>query len=173
MPHSTCWRPYARVRLRTLTRTLAMAHTKLTQAEAARAAGTSRTSIWRMIKQGRLSAEHTDDGLRIDASELLRLFPDANLERARERSPDGALNAQERFGDGELRALRAHIEELQADKQHLRIELDRAVSHASEERAQLLSMLAHKDRLLEEQAQTMRLLTDQREPKRRWWKWLW
>ncbi len=84
-------------------------------------------------------------------------------------SGESGLNAQERSGDGELRALRAHIEELQADKQHLRTELDRAVSHASEERAQLLSMLAHKDRLLEEQAQTMRLLTDQRQPKRRWW----
>ena len=47
---------------------------KLTQAEAARAAGVSRTHILRAIKGGKLSAEKLDDGsVRIDGSELLRV----------------------------------------------------------------------------------------------------
>ena len=57
---------------------------KLTQAEAARAAGVSRTHILRAIKGGKLSAEKLDDGsVRIDGSELLRVWPNADLARAR------------------------------------------------------------------------------------------
>ncbi len=143
--------------------------TKLTQAEAARAAGVSRTSVWRAIKQGRLSAEPGEDGgIRIDASELLRVFPHADLTRAHERSGDGALNVHERSGEhdatGELSALRAHIEELKDDKQHLRTELERATA----ERTQLLEMLREKDRLLSDQAEHVRLLTHQGQRTRGW-----
>jgi hypothetical protein len=150
-----------------------MVRTKLTQAEAARAAGTSRTSIWRMIKQGRLSAERSDGAVHIDASELLRLFPQANLERAHERSESDTLNVRERPDDGELRALRAHIEELQADKRHLRDELDRTLERAADERTRFLSMIEQKDRLLSEQLEQVRLLTDLRTPKKSWWRKLW
>jgi hypothetical protein len=152
-------------------------HTKLTQTEAARAAGVSRTSIWRAIKQGQISIERVDDGsMRIDASELLRLYPDADLERAHERAPGTVLNAHER-GDGsdeqaDHRALLLLVEELRADKLHLRAELERAAQErerAAEERARFLSAIEQKDRQLAEQAKQVRLLTDQRQPKRRWW----
>src|SRR3954454_17282856 len=52
---------------------------KLTQAEAARATGVSRTQILRAIKSGRLSSEKLEDGsVRIEVSELLRVWPDAD-----------------------------------------------------------------------------------------------
>ena len=118
-----------------------MTLTKLTQAQAARAARVSRTSIWRAVREGRLSAERLDDGsLRLDASELLRVYPRADLDRRI---------------DGELRALTAHLDELKRDKERLVRELDDAAG----ERRQLLSMLEAKDRLLE----------DKRERKR--WRW--
>ena len=70
--------------------------TKLTQAQAARAAGVSRTTIWRAIKDGQLSFERADGkNVLIDASELLRVYPSANLERIDERSVDGSPNARE------------------------------------------------------------------------------
>jgi hypothetical protein len=47
--------------------------------EAADAAGTSKSSIWRAIKSGRMSAGKTDLGvLAIDSSELFRCFPPGN-----------------------------------------------------------------------------------------------
>ncbi len=164
---------YAHVRSH---RTRTVPHTKLTQTEAARAAGVSRTSIWRAIKQGQLSTERADDGsMRIDASELLRLYPDADFERAHERAPSSVLNAYER-GDGsgeqaDDRALLLLVDELRADKLHLRAELERAAQErerAAEERARLLSAIEQKDRLIAEQTEHVRLLTDQRKPKRRW-----
>ena len=110
--------------------------TKLTQAQAARAARTSRTSIWRAVRDGRLSAERLEDGsLRIDASELLRVYPRADIDRAR-RSGDsvtrtGTSDSQrapkERI-DGELRALTAHLDELKRDKERLVRELEDAAA---------------------------------------------
>ena len=141
--------------------------TKLTKAQAARAARVSHTTIWRAIKRGRLSAEQAEDGtLRIDASELLRVFPQADLARAEERAPHRAMLNAER---GELDALRTLVEELQGDKQHLRAELDRA----ADERTRLLGVIERKDRLLEEQLEQVRLLTDQRTAKKSWWRRLW
>jgi len=44
--------------------------------EAAEHAGTSKSTIWRAIKSGRMSAARTDDGgFAIDPSELYRAFP--------------------------------------------------------------------------------------------------
>ncbi len=135
--------------------------TKLTQSQAARAAGVSHTSIWRAIKRGRLSAERDDDGaVLIDASELVRVFPKADLSRAGERSPDRALLNREHNHEQapELHVLRMLVEELQADKRRLLSDLDRA----AEERSRLLAMF-------QEQTEQVRLLTDQRERKRSWW----
>src|SRR5512134_1903753 len=137
--------------------------TKLSQAQAARAARVSRTSIWRAVREGRISAERLEDGsLRIDASELLRVYPRADIDRARRGSDNvtrtGTSDSQrahkERI-DGELRALTAHLDELKRDKERLVRELDDAAA----ERRQLLSMLEAKDRLIE----------DKRERKR--WRW--
>jgi excisionase family DNA binding protein len=131
--------------------------TKLSQAQAARAAGVSRTTIWRSIKDGQLSYERVDGkNVLIDASELLRVYPHADLQRADERSVNDALNAREHGSahvhSGEIRALRDLVEELRADKSRLQFELDRA----SDERRKLLEMVEAKDRLL----------TDQREKER-------
>ncbi len=44
--------------------------------EAAEQAGTSKSTIWRAIKSGRMSATRTDDGgFAIDPAELFRAFP--------------------------------------------------------------------------------------------------
>ncbi|MGZ9086744.1 MAG: hypothetical protein ACXW3R_14685 [Rhodoplanes sp.] len=128
--------------------------TKLSQAQAARAARVSRTSIWRAVHDGRLSAERLDDGsLRIDASELLRIYPRADLERLRiDRNEsmrtgtrDSVRTPTHRI-EGELRALQVYIDELKRDKERL----VRDLATAADERRQLLTMLETKDRLLED-----------------------
>jgi excisionase family DNA binding protein len=128
--------------------------TKLTQAQAARAAGVSRTTIWRAIKDGQLSYEREDGrNVLIDASELLRVYPHADLQRADERSVNDVPNAREHEDmharSGEIRALRDLVDELRADKGRLQSELDRA----SDERRKLLEMVETKDRLLTDQRQ--------------------
>src|SRR3712207_1333384 len=94
--------------------------TKLSQVQAAKAAGVSRVTIYRAIKSGRLSVERDEHGsMHIDASELLRVFPDASLAHAQERAPDGATSTPEQASEqGELTALRAMLEEVKADKLH-------------------------------------------------------
>ena len=151
--------------------------TKLTQTEAARAVGLTRTSIWRAIRKGKLSTERAEDGsVRIDASELLRLFPDANLERARVLAPDSAANAPERANaNAELTSLRALVDELKADKIHLRAEAERAAAERvqlAEERTRLSAERAQLLAMLREQAEQVRLLTDARPvQKKPWWRW--
>lgn len=134
--------------------------TKLSQAQAARAARVSRTSIWRAVREGRISAERLEDGsLRIDASELLRVYPRADIDRARRGGDSvtrtGTSDAQralkERI-DGELRAITEHLDELKRDKERLVRELEVAAA----ERRQLLSMLEAKDRLLEDKRKRWR-----------------
>ena len=50
--------------------------TVLSLREAAEQAGTSKSTIWRAIKSGRMSATRTDDGgFAIDPAELFRAFP--------------------------------------------------------------------------------------------------
>ena len=150
---------------------------KLSQVQAARAAGVSRATIYRAIKSGRLSmTQETDGGMHIDASELLRVFPDADLERA----PDGQAGMHEQgdvhADEGELRALRELISELKEDKAHLRQELKRAAAERAEivaERTRLLSMLEEKDRVLAQQLEQVRLLTDARTQRKPWWKRWW
>jgi AcrR family transcriptional regulator len=154
---------------------------KLSQVQAARAAGVSRATIYRAIKSGRLSmTQETDGGMHIDASELLRVFPDADLERAREHAPDGQAGLHEQgdvhADEGELRALRELISELKEDKAHLRQELERAAAERAEivaERTRLLSMLEEKDRVLAQQLEQVRLLTDARTQRKPWWKRWW
>jgi hypothetical protein len=144
--------------------------TKLTQAQAARAAGVTRTSIWRAVRRGRLSAERMNDGsVRIDASELLRVYPQADLARVANGSDNrtGARSRDERTvaGDaahGELDALRAFIDELKRDKERLQRELEAA----ADERVRLLTML-------EEERHEVKLLTAARTPKKSWWQKLW
>ena len=53
--------------------------------EAAKVAGQSKSTIWRAVKAGRVSATKTDTGdYPIDPAELHRVFP---LERARDVPP--------------------------------------------------------------------------------------
>ena len=57
--------------------------------EAAEQAGTSKSSIWRAIKSGRLSATKTDGGdYSIDAAELFRVFPPKASGETMERVPE-------------------------------------------------------------------------------------
>lgn len=57
--------------------------------EAAEQAGTSKSSIWRAIKSGRLSATKTDGGdYAIDAAELFRVFPPKASGETMERVPE-------------------------------------------------------------------------------------
>ena len=56
---------------------------QITAGQAAKAAGVNTATITRAIKRGRISATKDDDGAwRIDASELLRVYPRATLQDA-------------------------------------------------------------------------------------------
>ncbi|MER2603890.1 MAG: hypothetical protein ABTR27_16265 [Candidatus Competibacter phosphatis] len=103
---------------------------------AARAVGTSRASIQRAIKSGRLSATTNEHGDRvIDLSELLRVF--GPLQHGEQASMDASMNGEQRdtpsmtvHEQGLVEALREHLDDA---REQLRL--------AQEEKRHLLSML--------------------------------
>jgi hypothetical protein len=144
---------------------------KLTQAEAARAAGVSRTHILRAIKGGRLSSEKLEDGgVRIDASELLRVWPKANLEQARNSGNSHGDSGGNSHGDtgnsGGNGATEALLAEVRQDRDRLRVELDKE----REQRQQLVRVIEEQAAAVRSQGEQIKLLTDQRE-RRPWWRW--
>ena len=112
--------------------------------EAAEQAGTSKSTIWRAIKAGRLSAVRDDDrNFAIDPAELFRVFqPQRPADRATGQDATPAEMPAQRIGtdetairlaalDAEIRGLRELLaevrmsrDELRSDREGLRAERD-------------------------------------------------
>ena len=92
--------------LHTETRQRSKAHTmSLTLSEAAQATGTNRTTILRAVKGGRISGIKDDNGWRVEAAELFRVYAlETVLERAQQTSR-------------RLQSARARLEHLHRDRQ--------------------------------------------------------
>jgi hypothetical protein len=148
--------------------------------QAAEAVGKGKPAVLKAIKSGRISATRNELGeWQIDPAELHRVYPPVSKEMASETSskgpketignPDGnSLLAQElqflrekladleRTGDEQRRQLSDQIEDLRRDREDMRTERDRLL------------------KVIEEQAGSMKLLTDQRQQaevesqRRRW-----
>lgn len=90
-----------------------------TLAGAAQATGIAKTTIFRAIKSGKLSARRLDDKtFRIDASELARVYPIVALERSME-TPRNVPQRKEkaattRVSEAELAVLRAKLDMMEA-----------------------------------------------------------
>jgi len=128
--------------------------------EAASLTGKSRTTIWRAIKAGRLSAARTESGdFEIDVAELERVFgPTAALDPAASRDTSHAVPLQPPATDNETNALRVELATLREravalERENALLREDREQAH--QERNRLL-------RILEEQTGQLRLITDQR-----------
>ena len=104
--------------------------------EAAEQAGTSKSSIFRAIKSGRLSATRDDQGgVQIDPAELARVYPPrAAQERAGTGSAGNRGTHEEHGGTDELRvrnaALEAEVRLLREMAENLRAERDRWAAQA-------------------------------------------
>src|SRR3954471_10838477 len=95
---------------------------------AAECAGTSKTSLFRAIKAGRLSATRTETGeLRIDPAELARAYPPKPPKHSASAPPehDGMAALQVRNAD-----LAARVELLSRMLDDMRAERDRWASQA-------------------------------------------
>jgi len=97
--------------------------------EAAEAAGTSKSSIWRAIKSGRMSAGKTDLGvLAIDSSELFRCFPPGSAPAKQPAKPlamdETALKQALAVAEANLQSLKAMLDEVKANRDDLRRERD-------------------------------------------------
>lgn len=127
---------------------------KLTSVQAAEMVGVSRSTIWRACKNGRLSADRNGKDFLIEVSELTRVFPvkpshEVALkppETMRQEAPETGLVSELRR---QIERLERQVGSLEGDKGDLRQERDRLLS------------------LIEQQAEQVRLLTDQR-PKAGW-----
>jgi excisionase family DNA binding protein len=125
-----------------------------TLGEAAKATGNSKTTIHRAIKSGRISATRKDDGsYEIDPAELHRVFPP-------KEASNGFINdnAEQTVTRVETEGLRREVDLLRerlADKDRVIDDLRQDRDYARDERDRLL-------KVIEEQAGSMRQLTDQR-----------
>ncbi len=134
----------------------------LTLREAAEQAGTSKSTIWRAVKAGRMSASRTDDGgFAIDPAELFRAFPpERPLERFAGQDTTAVASDTERpatLGTGGENDLAVKLAALDAEVKGLR--------------DLLAEVKANRDELRQDRddwrGRAERLLTDQRRP---WWR---
>lgn len=99
----------------------------LTLGQAARLTGTSKTTLTRAIRAGRLSATRRDDGsYEIDGSELSRVYPvrtddtPATGTTASDATPDAtaldALKAEIEGLKGQLALMRDHLDEVRGQR---------------------------------------------------------
>jgi hypothetical protein len=118
--------------------------------EAAEQVGVAKSSIWRAIKSGRLSAGRTENGgFEIEASELFRVFNPRPAERAKGQ-PEGqettaataAFEAQIAGLKEVADLLRNQLDDTRRDRDHWRSQCER-----------------------------MTPIADQRPAPRRWWGW--
>ena len=126
---------------------MAMAYTL---SEAAQAVGRGKTTLLRMIKQGKLSAarDPVTDGWLVEPAELHRLYPPASREPHRP-----AHHSEPRIAD--LKARLEARDSLIAAHERTIEDLRRRLDSATETFAEAL--------------QQMRQLTDER-PRKRWWR---
>jgi hypothetical protein len=142
----------------------------LSGSEAAKAAGVAKSTISKALHSGKLSyAEKRPDGYKIDPAELFRVFPkpsetgsekphsndwkpDENPEEAATSAP--VLEAQLEGLKALIAEKERRIADLEADREQLRDDRERLVRNHQGERERLL-------KVIEEQAGTVKLLTDQ------------
>lgn len=114
-----------------------------TLAQAAKIAGVSRPTVYRMVSEGKLSVTQDERGVkRVEASELKRVFPQARFETGETGAPVRTRQTEtgpDRVLEVELRAAR---ELLEVTRQALQSERD--------EKARLLGVVEAQTRLLED-----------------------
>jgi ribosomal protein S15P/S13E len=106
--------------------------TMLSLSGAASAAGIAKSTIWRAIKSGRVSATKTETGsYQIDAAELFRVFPARNKGAAMkqdgpvvERVTSSALEAQIGTLKEVASLLREHLEDVRKDRDAWRVQAE-------------------------------------------------
>ena len=114
-------------------------------AEAARLVGRDRKSLYRAVKQGRLSATHSATGERqIDTAELVRVYGE--------------------IGD------KGDKEETTSTPQRETVNETAIIAVLEAEVANLRERLGDKERHIDDMRNAMRLLEHKAE-KKRWWKW--
>ena len=121
---------------------------KLTLGQAAKETGVSKSTLSKAVKSGRISADRQADGsLSIDVSELFRVYPKQPLPETPSRTDGHPKETEDNNGlSAELQMLRERLSEKDSTIADLRGERDRLLA------------------VVEEQARSVRLLTDQRAP---------
>jgi hypothetical protein len=137
--------------------------------EAAEHAGTSKSSIWRAIKSGRLSATKRDGGdYSIDPAELFRAFPPRSetetLEQPLAHTTGQTVTGVETGHRGDETALRVQLAALDAEIGGLKALLAERDKVLNEVRASRDELRQDRD---EWRGRAERLLPA---PKRPWWK---
>lgn len=96
----------------------------LSLSEAAKVAGQSKSTIWRAVKSGRVSATRADGGdYQIDPAELHRVFPIVGTGQGRDTAASVKQDATA-LERAETAALQAQIDSLRQIGELLRTELD-------------------------------------------------
>jgi excisionase family DNA binding protein len=119
--------------------------------DAAEQVGVSKSTIFRAIRAGRLSATRDDDGnFRVDASELFRVYEPASKERTAAERVEARAVTQDAMAseavelrvkyaelDGEVKALRLMLEAMQKREEDLMAQRDRWASALEASQRQL------------------------------------
>jgi hypothetical protein len=95
--------------------------------EAAEQAGVGKSSIWRAIKSGKLSATRTEDGnVQIDPAELARAFPPKPPKPDKPPTGEAGTAVRNAALEVEVRLLREMLEDMRRDRDTWRGQAERA-----------------------------------------------
>jgi len=136
---------------------------RITISAAAKRGFASRPTLYRAIKDGRLTAHQDGDKKTLDLADLVKVFGEPGAKSAPSEKPDLA-------GAVQVGHLEADRDRLAEEVDRLRQERDQARREAVEEREQARQ---ERDRLLGLVEATQKLLEDQsreRKAKRSWWR---
>ena len=137
---------------------------RITISQAAKAGWASRPTIYRRIKDGKLTTHQEGDHKLLDVADLARVFGTGAATRARSEVDIPKPGATEAV---EMAKLEAELEKVKADKTRIEADLAEARREGKQERDQARQ---ERDRLLGIVEASQRQLEDQR--KRRWPRWL-
>jgi hypothetical protein len=142
---------------------------RLNVSQAAKAVGKARSTLNRDIEAGKVSVTRNGKGQPfIEVAELERVYGVVDIRTLADPVPIGHVETAQNSDNvsiAEIQLLRDRLSALEQERHREREQLTDRIEDLRQERDRLL-------KVIEEQAGSVRLLTDQRQPKRRrWWQW--
>ncbi len=137
--------------------------TRITISAAAKRGFASRPTLYRAIKDGRLTAQQYGDKKTLDLADLVRVFGEPETRATSTPGPDRTSAVEIGHLEADRARLAKEIDRLRRERDQARREAGEERDQARQERDRLLGLVEATQKLLEDQSR------DRKAKKRGWW----